>query len=319
MTNKSKLHTRNKHNNGYDLSVLCEVHNDLKQYVFTNQYDTLTIDFANNKAVLALNYALLKAYYNITYWEIPTGSLCPPIPGRADYIHYLADLLKETNNGKIPHKKTIKALDIGTGANCIYPIIGATQYKWDFVGTDISIESLKSASNIIEKNEHLIKKIDVIHQKNQQHFFTNIIQPEHVYDVTLCNPPFHRSAQEAAAGTERKWKNLDNDSKSKKAIKTSLNFGGQHNELWCDGGELRFITNMIKESKRFSSQVLWFSCLVSKKEHVNALKLALKKANSCDIKVISMKQGQKVSRFIAWSFLTNDEKQAWCAKRFNSL
>jgi len=317
MTNQSKLHTRNKHKNGYDFTILCETHTDLKEYVHTNKYDTQTIDFANNKAVLALNYALLKAYYNVTYWEIPQNSLCPPIPGRADYIHYLADLLKETNNGKIPHKQTIKALDIGTGANCIYPIIGASQYKWDFVGTDISVASLTSANSIIDHNEHLKNKIQVIHQTDKQQIFSGVIEPEHRYDITLCNPPFHRSAQEAASGTERKWKNLGIKSPDKTDEKNNLNFGGHHNELWCDGGELKFIKQMILESKRFRSQVLWFTCLVSKKEHLKALQLALKKAKSYDIKIIKMTQGQKVSRFIAWSFLNKDEKQQWCSDRFS--
>jgi 23S rRNA (adenine1618-N6)-methyltransferase len=46
----------------------------------------------------------------------------PPIPGRADYIHYIADLLATTNSG-IPKETEYKDWDIGVGANCIYPII----------------------------------------------------------------------------------------------------------------------------------------------------------------------------------------------------
>jgi 23S rRNA (adenine1618-N6)-methyltransferase len=43
----------------------------------------------------------------------------PSIPGRADYIHYIADLLAESNNGIIP-RSWDQGLDIGIGANCIY-------------------------------------------------------------------------------------------------------------------------------------------------------------------------------------------------------
>ena len=311
------LHVRNKHNNGYDFSLLCTQHPDLSQYVFTNAYQTQTIDFANNNAILALNRALLITYYGMSYWEIPEGALCPPIPGRADYIHYLADLLKETNNGKIPHKETIKVLDIGMGANCIYPIIGATQYNWDFVGTDISKESLASAQKIISLNEKLSSKVSVIYQPHNEHIFQNIIKPDDYYDLTLCNPPFHRSAQEATQGSQRKLKNLAGNKSNTKLSSTPLNFGGHHNELWCNGGELTFIKNMIKESQMYSAQVLWFSCLVSKKEHLRALQLALKKVKKCTVKVITMKQGQKTSRFIAWSFLTTEEKQVWCSNRFS--
>ena len=316
-SSNSKLHIRNKHKNGYDFDLLCKSTPELKQYVFTNKYETQTIDFSNSKAVLALNCSLLMTYYGMTYWQIPDGFLCPPIPGRADYIHYLADLLKETNNGKIPHKKTIQALDIGTGANCIYPIIGATQYHWNFIATDINEIALKSANKIVTKNTRLHAKIKLVAQLNQQHIFKGIIEPQQRIDITLCNPPFHRSEDAANQGTERKWKNLTGNKSKQKAPLSQLNFGGKQNELWCEGGELQFIKNMIKESQYYSAQVLWFTCLISKKEHVRPLQLALKKVKKCTIKVISMKQGQKVSRFIAWSFLTDEEKQGWCSNHFS--
>lgn len=82
----------------------------------------------------------------------------------------------------------------------------------------------------------------------------------------------------------------------------TLNFGGQKAELWCPGGELAFIGRMIKESKTYQKQVFWFTCLVSKKDHLSKLKLSLKKSHAKQVKVINMAQGQKVSRFIAWSF-----------------
>ncbi len=316
-TSTPKLHSRNKHNAGYDFDILCTAHEALKQYVFRNKFNTLTIDFANANAVLNLNCALLKAYYGVTFWEFPKGYLCPPIPGRADYIHYLADLLKETNNNKIPHKQTIKALDIGTGANCIYPIIGASQYEWDFVGSDINTESINSAQKIVEQNNCLSNHVTIIKQPDEQYIFNNIIQPNDIFDITLCNPPFHRSANDALSGTERKWKNLNKNTRQQKESSSNLNFGGKNNELWCEGGELAFIKKMINESKRYKSQVLWFTSLVSKKEHVKALQLALKKAKCNNVKVIKMEQGQKISRFIAWSFLSNQEKQLWCETRFS--
>jgi len=252
------------------------------------------------------------ASYGISYWDIPQGSLCPPIPGRADYIHYLADLLKATNNNKIPHKETIKALDIGTGANCIYPIIGVSQYNWDFVGSDIYLPSVNSANNIVTRNEQLKTHVEIRQQNNSNAIFTGIIKANETYDLTLCNPPFHRSQQEANKGTERKWKNLNKEVKN-----NNLNFGGISNELWCDGGELSFITKMINESVLFSSQVLWFTCLVSKKDHIRLLKLALKKKNCPNINVIKMEQGQKTSRFIAWSFMSDAKIKQWCIDRFN--
>lgn len=294
---------------------------ELTAFVFTNIHNNETIDFSNNEAVLLLNKSLLIANYGISYWSIPKGTLCPPIPGRADYIHYLADLLKETNQNKIPNKETIKALDIGTGANCIYPIIGSSQYQWDFIGSDINDISITSAKNIVSNNKSLMNKVEIRKQQNSHSMFNGVIKNDEKYDLTLCNPPFHRSELEANKSSLRKRTNLNKNkslnSQSNIPPNNTLNFGGTSNELWCEGGEIAFINKMIKESLLFSSQVLWFTCLVSKKENIRPLQLALKKVKCLNVKIIKMEQGQKTSRFIAWSFLSSDEVKQWCADRFN--
>ncbi|WP_175624000.1 23S rRNA (adenine(1618)-N(6))-methyltransferase RlmF [Pseudocolwellia agarivorans] len=313
---KNKLHPRNKHKSNYDFDLLCSLIPELKPYVFINQYNNQTIDFSNNQAVLLLNKSLLIANYGLSFWDIPSGSLCPPIPGRADYIHYLADLLKETNNNKIPHKEVINVLDIGTGANCIYPIIGASQYNWKFVGTDVNDPSITSAKNIVQQNNALFEKVEIRKQLSTHSIFSGVIKENEKFDLTLCNPPFHSSEKEATKGSQRKWNNLN---KNKKPISNSqLNFGGTSNELWCQGGEMSFIHKMIKESRLFSSQILWFTCLVSKKEHIRPLQLTLKKANCVQVKVVKMEQGHKTNRFIAWSFLSPEQVNQWRDDRFNN-
>lgn len=119
----SKLHPRNKNRERYDLTALLKVVPSLKDYIILNKAGVQSVDFSNPKAVKLLNKGLLHHYYSISYWEFPDQNLCPPIPGRADYIHYLADVLSEFNLGEIP-TKNITGLDIGTGASCIYPILG---------------------------------------------------------------------------------------------------------------------------------------------------------------------------------------------------
>jgi len=105
--------------------------------------------------VRCLNQALLAQTYQIKHWMIPVGYLCPPIPGRADYIHYVADLL--AGAGKVPTGKQVGVLDIGTGANCIYPIIGSQSYGWKFLATDIDPVSVKTACLFVESNPCLSK------------------------------------------------------------------------------------------------------------------------------------------------------------------
>ena len=131
---KSGLHARNRHRSRYDFPLLVKEHPELSRFVRVNEYDDESIDFADPAAVRSLNKALLKLYYGITHWDIPENYLCPPIPGRADYIHHVADLLRSCNNSVIPRGTSVTVLDIGVGANCIYPIIGVKEYGWHFVG-----------------------------------------------------------------------------------------------------------------------------------------------------------------------------------------
>ena len=289
------MHSRNKHIDSYPFSELTDVFPKLSKFVKLNNYGIKSIDFSNPDAVKALNTALLKTNYNIEYWDFPKGYLCPPIPGRVDYIHYLADLLADDNLGSIPKGKKIKCLDIGTGANCIYPILGVSEYGWRFVGTDIDKSSLESAQNIVNANSSLKNNVEIRWQENPKTIFKNIIQKKEFFDLTICNPPFHKSETEAMQGTRRKNFNLGISNKH-------LNFEGQSNELWCKGGEKMFIKNMIKESKQFSKSCRWFTTLVSKKENLNSFYDALKKVNAEDVRTIEMTQGHKKSRILAWSY-----------------
>jgi 23S rRNA (adenine1618-N6)-methyltransferase len=297
-TEKTNLHPRNPHRYRYDFKALVEACPELLSFVFINKYESQTIDFANPNAVKMLNKAILQHFYAISYWDIPPHYLCPPIPGRADYIHYVADLLASSNKGIIPQGKTIKVFDIGIGANCVYPIIGTHEYGWDFVGSDIDPVAIQSTQNIIQNNPTISDKIEVRLQISPDHFFKGIIQPDEVFDVSICNPPFHASLEEATTGTQRKIKNLG----GKKSPKPTLNFGGQNAELWCEGGEENFIKKMIEESAMMPHKCRWFTTLVSKKEHLPSIYQALKRVKAYEVKTIDMAQGQKISRIVAWRF-----------------
>ncbi len=286
------MHPENKHSKSYNFEELILSHSKLAKFVFTNEHNNRTIDFTNSEAVFHLNKAILLAHYNITDWRIPKGYLCPPIPGRADYIHYINDLLSEN-----PTDKVMKGLDVGVGANCIYPILGSRIYNWKMVGCDISADAVEAARHNVSLTEALEKNLEIRHQDNNANIFEGIIKDDEYFDFTMCNPPFHSSEAEATKGTMRKLKNL------KKEGKTGLNFGGQANELWCNGGEALFIKRMIKQSAVFKSQVGWFTTLVSKKENLPKIYKQLDKLKATH-KSITMSQGNKKSRFVAWSFNT---------------
>ena len=304
---KSELHPRNPHRTGYDFSALATACPELKSHVFTNVHGTETIDFSNPIAVKSLNKALLKSFYDIENWDIPDGRLCPPVPGRADYIHHIADLLAFKNGGIIPEGETVCGLDIGVGANGIYPIIGNAAYGWSFVATDIDKDALQNCVAIIEDNPQLQDKISLQLQSEPRFIFKNIIESSDKFAFTICNPPFHASAEEAAKGNLRKTGNLQNT----KAKNTLLNFGGEHAELWCEGGEIAFITQMIFESVKYPMQCFWFTTLVSKQDNLKSIYRTLQKVDAAEIRTIEMAQGQKNSRFVAWTFLSETQQKNW--------
>ena len=304
---KTTLHSRNLHKLRYDFELLIHNYPNLKDFVFINEYQIETLDFSNPDAVKALNKSLLFTYYNIKYWDIPNDYLCPPIPGRADYIHNIADLLASTNNEIIPLEENVIGLDIGVGANCIYPIIGNAIYGWSFVGTDIDANALENCVKIVEENPHLSDAISLQLQPSSRFIFKDIILPEDKFAFTICNPPFHSSEDEATKATIRKVNNLEET----RTTNPILNFGGQNAELWCDGGELAFITQMIYESAKYPLQVLWFTTLVSKNSHLSSVYKTLNKVNVATIKTLDMAQGQKTSRIVAWTFLTDSQQKNW--------
>lgn len=302
------MHSKNKHQSKYDFHLLCEASPILGRYVFINQFGLETIDFADPEAVLALNEAILKKDYQVTWWQIPKDFLCPPIPGRADYIHEVGDLLKSSFD-RLPTGKMIKVLDVGVGANCIYPIIGVAEYNWNFIGSDVEKGAILSAQKIVDNNHHLTSKVELRMQKNRKHIFQGLLTKDEIIDVTICNPPFHSSEKEAHSASQRKIKNL--------GLKNNqLNFGGVHHELWCEGGEQSFILNMIHESSLISHQCLWFTTLVSKKEHIVFFKNKLHFFNPKIVKIIEMNQGNKKSTILAWSFFDYLEHKKWGLKRW---
>lgn len=291
---KSGLHPRNRHNQYYDFAALTAINPSLIPFVRLSPSGDKTIDFANPLAVKALNQALLACFYEVKHWDIPEGFLCPPVPGRADYVHHLATLLAQDNGGEVPRQATI--LDIGVGANCIYPLIGQYEYGWRFTGSDVNEQALRSAGAIIAANPGLNQRIRLRRQKNESAIFSGIIHKNEYYDASMCNPPFHASAEAAAAGNARKRHNLGLGD-------APPNFGGQQQELWCDGGEVTFIQRMIAESVTFARQVRWFTSLVSRGEHLPGIMRTLQEAGAGRVVKTEMAQGNKCTRFVAWSFM----------------
>lgn len=294
------MHKNNTHSKAYDFEVLIANSPELGEYVFKNNFGNETIDFANPKAVKCINTALLKLYYGIDFWEFPNEHLCPPIPGRVEYIHLLHDLLASSGL-----HTNVTVLDIGTGATCIYPLLGHATYSWRFIASEIDQQALKNAKRIIEKNK-LNSTIELRLQNQPQDILTGILGASEMISATMCNPPFYKNEAEALEHNQRKTKGLGKGSES-----LVRNFSGTEKELCYPGGEKAFLHNYLYQSSLFKSNCLWYTSLVSRKEHVKSMQASLKKLGATTIKVKEMSIGNKISRVVAWTFLTVKEQKEW--------
>lgn len=302
---KPGLHPRNRHAGGYDFPRLVAACPELGPFLRRAPHGGPSIDFADPAAVKALNRALLAEAYGIRGWDIPPGYLCPPIPGRADYLHHLADLLAASNGGMIPRGPGLRVLDVGVGANAIYPLVGHREYGWSFVGSDIDAGALASAARILAAQADLGQAIVLRRQPDPGAIFRGVVGPGERFDLTLCNPPFHGSLREAREAAQTKWRKLGRGGGAER------NFGGQGAELWCEGGEAGFARRMIEESAAFAAQVRWFTTLVSSSAALPGLQRALRQAGAREVRIVPMAQGQKQSRFAAWTFLAPEAAEAW--------
>ncbi len=304
------MHPRNRHKKGYNFTELTQYCPALKQFLTTSKAGRTTVNFHDDQAVKYLNQALLLTHYQLDFWDIPEQYLCPAVPGRADYIHHLADLLASTNHKKIPRGEKIRYLDLGTGANLIYPIIGSQEYGWTFVGTDVNKQALAAAQKIIDRNKRLSQSVSLRLQKTRHAILDQLLPKGEYFDVVCCNPPFYSSAQEAQAENQRKRKGLSAPQKAKR------NFGGQANELWFPGGERAFLGQLIRDSSSFPTQSYWYTTLVAREANLKPLEKQLRKQPVTDDQIIPMAQGNKASRILAWTFLNSKQRQAWQGARW---
>ncbi|WP_321350973.1 23S rRNA (adenine(1618)-N(6))-methyltransferase RlmF [Halopseudomonas oceani] len=303
------LHPRNRYQGRYDFPLLVRKCPPLKAFIRQGKGGQTTIDFTDPAALRCLNGALLTHWYGINGWQLPEDALCPPIPGRADLIHHLADLLASSHDGVIPKGASLRGLDVGTGANLIYPLIGNAEYGWQFVGSDIDADALRNGEQIIAANPALQPQIELRRQSEPQQIFNGIIAADELFDFTVCNPPFYRSAEEARQANQRKWQGLGK-------APAGRNFGGRANELYCADGENGFLQRMTEQSKTHASQVFWFTTLVASVGSLKTLPEQLRALGATDVRIIDMGQGNKRSRLLAWTFLDKKQRRAWRRARW---
>ena len=296
-----------------DFATLAATRPRLLPYLIETKDGRHTIDFSSWDAVFELNRALLDACYGVKHWEVPRGHLCPPAANRANYVHWIEDLLalsRPASASASAAGPAVVGLDVGVGASCVYPLIGASLNGWRFVGIDVTDVAVAGARANAAGNpaiRHLVEIRDArtFHlartsptPENQTRtsdsrggsLLLPAIDDHETFAFCMCNPPFFDS--DIGAEEMRRRKNPGSD------------FGGSDAETSCPGGERAFTARLFEDSLALRDRVHWFTTMCGKKETVKHLRRALasRDARVAAVRTTVFRQGKTARWGVAWSF-----------------
>ena len=264
-----------------DFLILIKEFPELKKYIIKHdeKIEEFSFDWSNNDLSLLMTKSILNYYFNIKYYDIPKGFLIPPVPSRLNYLNLINELIKDIE------KENIIGVDIGTGANIIYPILGNSVCDWKFICSEINNESYNNAKLILQKN-NLEENINLIKQENKNNIFVSIINQENKYTFSMCNPPYYDYEQEIKIEDKKR--------------DTEYNF----DEVYYEKGELGFFERYFEESICYKKNIFLFTILIGKKSNSEIIYDIINSYNNiiklCDIKKIMT--GNNVRYIIYWSF-----------------
>ncbi|PHH60290.1 hypothetical protein CDD81_1880 [Ophiocordyceps australis] len=244
------------------------------------------LDFCDPKAIMQLTKTLLKLDFGIDC-QLPKDRLCPPVANRHNYILWLKDLL-DSSSYQLPGQ-SLTGLDIGTGASCIYPLLGCVQRPWSFIATDIDNESLQWARANVERNG-LSNRIRLVARQPHQALIPLDELGIASIDWVMTNPPFYESQQDMLESAK---------SKSRPPLTACT---GSLGEMVTEGGELGFVARILKESLQLQERVQWYTCMLGFLSSVASLVDRLKEAGISNYAVTEFIQGNKTRRWaVGWS------------------
>ncbi|WVO19840.1 uncharacterized protein IAS62_001130 [Cryptococcus decagattii] len=251
-----------------------------------------SIDFQNPAALRELTKCLLKEDWNLDV-DLREDRLCPTIPNRLDYIYHMLDLEPHLPSSSL---RPLRILDVGTGATAIYPILLA-RLRPDsrIVATEIDEGSYHHAKATLEKNNIPSSSISIVKSPTPDPILFPLLQSKgkcEEWDFTICNPPFFASTQEMLQGVELK------DRQAHAAPTAS------DNELITRGGELAFITSMIRESIDIGQRCTWYTTLVGKYSSLQPLIETLRDLKIDNYFITNIKQSRTSRWILGWSHTT---------------
>ena len=145
----SRLHPRNPYAaRRPDFAALGKLYPSLGRLLVGRE-----LDWANPAALVELCTILLHHDFSIR-WTLPGESLCPTVPSRLNYLLWIEDLLalRKTPQPRQQNDTAVIGIDIGTGASCIYPLLGHAHLGWHFLATEVDPASVRAAQHNVALN-----------------------------------------------------------------------------------------------------------------------------------------------------------------------
>ncbi|KAI4297737.1 hypothetical protein L6164_037608 [Bauhinia variegata] len=328
------IHPKNKYSeNPPDFSLLASLYPSFQPFVYYSRDGRPRIDWTDFNATRELTRILLLHDHGLNWW-IPDGQLCPTVPNRSNYIHWVEDLLSsnivpKTNSTGVK----VRGFDIGTGASCIYPLLGASLLGWTFVGSDVTDVALEWARKNVSSNPQISELIEIRRVESNRNTLCLEGFEESVYggskmkssgdfdtEVTpgpLAAPDLHVNKNKIYHGPPILVGVVKDDEKfdfcmcnppffeslEEAGLNPKTSCGGTPEEMVCPGGELAFITRIIEDSAVLNHSFRWYTSMVGRKSNLKNLVSKLWEVGVTIVKTTEFVQG-KTSRWgLAWSFL----------------
>lgn len=330
------IHPKNKYSdNPPDFSVLASLYPSLKPFVFYSRDGRPRIDWTDYNSTRELTRVLLLHDHGLNWW-IPDGQLCPTVPNRSNYIHWIEDLLssdiipKNNNNDDI-----VRGFDIGTGANCIYPLLGASLLGWTFVGSDVTDVAVEWAEKNVKCNQHISELIEIrkvtacqsaisiedsncgesVNCENKMDGNATVVEEAEHLPSSSFDPPLDMNKKYSGPplllGVVRDGEKFDFcmcnppffETMEEAGLNPKTSCGGTPEEMVCPGGEKAFITRIIEDSVVLKESFRWFTSMVGRKVNLKFLTSKLREVGVTIVKTTEFVQGQTCRWGLAWSFV----------------
>lgn len=299
-----RMHPRNPYSAPIGIAELARQFPDVCDHVISRSANGhIVYDWNAPGATYAVTRALLKRDFALD-WQQPPQFLCPPVPGRLNYLLWVEDLVLQDAAAAT----SVCVADIGTGASAIFPLIGARRFGWSFIALDSSADALEHARANVDRNclQHLVSLRLVPHDGN----IADALALHPSITHTMCNPPFFSSSSSSA------WRQRAHAGGAGGAgVKVAC--AAVEPELYTEGGELEFMGKIIQQSAASPCRhhVRWFTCMVGIKADLAQLKRMCSDAGAAQVRTTTFFQGQTLRWGLAWSFLQEKERAQAAAKR----